>query len=136
MDIFYHDVILVYGICLPLAGPHSMTGVSLQRLVDRADTEKGVCKSDLRVGDYVFVVTCNSLYTIMVEGERAYRVSGGWFDRQGLSPVTTSIAGCTWGGSSIKVNIVAACGLCLEFGNRLITSPIQRIIVVRRENLS
>jgi len=53
-----------------------------------------------------------------------------------MSPVTTSIAGCTWGGSSIKVNIVAACGLCLEFGNRLITSPIQRIIVVRRENLS
>jgi hypothetical protein len=113
-----------------------MTGVSLQRLVNSADTKKEVCKSDLRVGDYVFVVTCNSLYTIMVEGERAYRVSGGWFDKKGLSPVTMSIAGCTWGGSSIKVNIVAACGLRLEFGNRLITSPIQKIIVVRRQNLS
>jgi hypothetical protein len=113
-----------------------MTGVSLQALVDRADTEKEVRKTDLQVGDYVFVVTCNSLYTIKVEGERAYRVSGGWFDRQGLPPVTTSIAGCTWGGSSIKVNALACCGLRLEFGNRLITSPIQKIVVVRRQNLS
>ena len=113
-----------------------MTGVSLQGLVERADTEKEVRRTDLRVGDYVFVVTCNSLYTIMVDGERKYRVSGGWFDRQGLSPVTTSIAGCTWGGSLIKVNVLASCGLCLEFGNRLITSPIQKIVVVRRENLS
>jgi len=136
VDISCHNVILVYCNDKLLAGLHPMTGVSLQALVDRADTEKEVRKTDLRVGDYVFVVTCNSLYTIMVAGERAYRVSGGWFDRQGLSPVTTSIAGCTWGGSSIKVNVLACCGLCLEFGNRLITSPVQKIIVVRRENLS
>ncbi len=113
-----------------------MTGISLQKLVENTDTEKEVCKTDVRVGDYVFVVTCNSLYTIMVENKRTYRVSGGWFDKKGLSPATISITGCTWGGSSIKVNALACCGLCLEFGNRLITSPIQKIIVVRRENLS
>jgi len=113
-----------------------MTGLSLQRLVERADTETEVCKSDLRAGDYVFVATCNSLYTIMAKSADTYRVSGGWFDRQGSSPLTISISGCTWGGSSIKVNVVASCGLCLEFGNRLVTSPIQKIIVVRRECLS
>lgn len=113
-----------------------MTGISLQTLVQRTDTQKEVCKTDVRAGDYVFVVTCNSLYTIRVEDKRTYRVSGGWFDRKGLSPTTISITGCTWGGSSIKVNALACCGLRLEFGNRLITSPIQKIIVVRRENLS
>lgn len=111
-----------------------MTGVSLQRLVDGADTEKEVRKADLRAGDLVFVATCNSLYAIMVDDTGAYRVSGGWFDRQGLSPVTISIAGCTWGGSAIKVNVIASCGLRLEFGNRLVTSPIQKIIVLRRKS--
>jgi hypothetical protein len=113
-----------------------MTGVSLQKLVDKADTAKEISRSDLRAGDHVFVVTCNSLYSIIVEGAGAYRVSGGWFDRRGLSPVTTSIAGCTWGGSAIKADLVASCGLCLEFGNRLTTSPIQTIVVVRQETLS
>ena len=113
-----------------------MTGLSLHRLVESSDSAKEVRKSDLHVGDHVFVATRNSLYTIIVEGRRTYRVSGGWFDRKGLSPHTISIAGCTWGGSSIKVNALACCGLCLEFGNRLITSPVQKIIVVRRENLS
>jgi hypothetical protein len=57
-----------------------------------------------------------------------YSVSGGWFDKKGLSPMTTRIAGCTWGGSAIKVDTAAVCGLRLEFGNRLITSTIQKII--------
>jgi hypothetical protein len=34
------------------------------------------------------------------------------------------------GGSIIKVDIVAACGLSLEFGNRVVTSTIQKIFVV------
>jgi hypothetical protein len=44
------------------------------------------------------------------------------------------IAGCTWGGSAIKIDIVAACGLCLEFTNRLTTSPIQKIFLFRQQN--
>jgi hypothetical protein len=59
-----------------------------------------------------------------------YSVSGGWFDKKGLSPMTTGIAGCTWRGTAIKVDIVAACGLSLEFGNRLITSTIQKVILL------
>ena len=46
-----------------------------------------------------------------------------------MSPIKTTIKGCTWGGSIIKTDIVAACGLNLEFGNRLLTSAIQKIIV-------
>ena len=38
-----------------------------------------------------------------------------------------------WGGSAIKHDIVAACGLFLEFGNWVITTRIQKIRVIRRE---
>jgi hypothetical protein len=54
-----------------------------------------------------------------------FHVSGGWFSNKGLAPFKVRISGCTWGGSLLKADIIAACGLCLEFGNRLITSPIQ-----------
>jgi len=89
-------------------------------------------KADLQCGDYVLVVTENSVYCIRVLEGSTYSISGGWFDRQGLSPITTSIAGCTWGGSAIKRDIVAALGLRLEFGNRVVTSRIREVQVIRR----
>ncbi len=52
-------------------------------------------------------------------------------DKEGLSPLRTTINGCTWGGSAIKVDIVAACGLHLEFGNRVVTSRIKEFDVDR-----
>ena len=79
-----------------------MADIPLQRLVNSAETKKEVCGSDLGVGDFVFVVTCHSLYTIMAEDERAYRVSDRRFDKKGLSPVTTSIAGCMWGAGALR----------------------------------
>jgi hypothetical protein len=88
-----------------------------------------VRKTDLSPGDRVYIKTRNSLYEILVLGNGMYSVSGGWFDKKGLSPMTTRITGCTWGGSAVKVDIVAACGLCLEFDNRLITSTIQKVIL-------
>jgi hypothetical protein len=88
-------------------------------------------KGELGCGDYVVVTTENSVYSIEVLAGATYRVRGGWFDRQRLSPVTLSIAGCTWGGSVIKNDIVAACGLHLEFGNRLLTSRIRDVLVIR-----
>jgi hypothetical protein len=90
-----------------------------------------VQKSELRRGDRVVVATENSVYCINVLGDSMYSVWGGWFDRQGVSPVRLSISGCTWGGSVIKQDIVAACGLRLEFGNRVVTSRIQGIRVIR-----
>ena len=92
---------------------------------------RSVRKSDLRHGDCVLVTTENSVYSICVLEDMTYAIRGGWFDRNGLSPVKTSISGCTWGGSAIKRDIVAACGLHLEFGNRVITSRIREVGVIR-----
>jgi hypothetical protein len=90
-----------------------------------------VQKSELKPGDRVLVVTENSVYSIHVLEDATYRIQGGWFDRQGLSPVRLSISGCTWGGSVLKHDIVAACGLRLEFGNRVVTSRIREVRVIR-----
>jgi hypothetical protein len=92
---------------------------------------EAIRKGDLCRGDQVLVSTENSLYTIQVQDEGTYSISGGWFDRNGLSPATTSITGCTWGGTAIKRDLVAARGLRLEFGNRVVTSPIREVRVIR-----
>jgi hypothetical protein len=94
---------------------------------------EAIRKADLRRGDCVIVATENSMYAIHVEDEGSYSVSGGWFDRNGMSPVTLSISGCTWGGTAIKRDLVAARGLRLEFGNRVVTSPIRDVRVIRGE---
>jgi hypothetical protein len=96
---------------------------------------EAVRKGDLRSGDRLLVSTENSVYSIRVHGDATYSISGGWFDSQGLSPARMSIAGCTWGGTVIKCDIVAARGLRLEFGNRVVTSPIREVRVVRDEPL-
>ena len=105
-------------------------GLSLSGLVEQSTTLKQIKKSDLLSGDSVYIKTQNSLYVVQATGHNSYTVSGGWFDRKGLSPVAITINGCTWGGSAIKIDIVAACGLCLEFGNRVRTSAIQKIFVL------
>ena len=107
-------------------------GEALSTLVFSASLIKQVRKDELEVGDLVLVRTERSLYNIRVVGHGRYCVSGGWFDEKGVSPKEVSIAGCTWGGSVIKTDIVAACGLDLEFGNRVTTSTIQKIIVLPR----
>ncbi len=92
-----------------------------------------VHKSDLRCGDQVLVATENSIYSIVVAEDLSYSVCGGWFDRQGETPVRTPINGCTWGGSVIQTSLVAACGLRLEFANRVVTSPIREFLVIRAD---
>ena len=109
-----------------------MTGSSLDAIVKSSNLLHEVCRKDLRAGDLLAVKTCNSAYSIKLERSGLFTVTGGWFDRWGKSLATTSIRGCTWGGSVIKIDIVAACGLRIEFGNRLITSPIRKIFVFSR----
>lgn len=104
-------------------------GQNLASLVDMSEKLKEVHKMNLRAGDTLLVHTCNSVYTIRTIGENWFEISGGWFDRKGKSPMKVRINGCTWGGSTIKLNIAAACGLCLEFGNRVVTTPIQKIVI-------
>ncbi|MGA3246381.1 MAG: hypothetical protein ABSE41_17310 [Bacteroidota bacterium] len=103
----------------------------LEAQVRSADQLRQVHKADLHSGDWVIVKSLQSTYRIRVKEDGRYVISGGWFDKKGLPPTELGIAGCTWGGSAIKTDIVAACGLCLEFANRLITSPIQKIILFR-----
>ena len=100
-------------------------------MLDRIGQFESIPKADLKCGDCVLVVTENSVYRICVLDRERFSISGGWFDRQGLSPATISIAGCTWGGSAIKRDVVAVRGLRLEFGNRVVTSPIREVRVIR-----
>ncbi len=103
---------------------------TLGAAVAQADQLREVLKEDLQCGDRVLVTTGHSTYSIQVIDDDLYDVSGGWFDRQCLSPWRTTITGCSWGGSAIKLDIVAACGLHLEFGNGVLTSAIQEICVI------
>lgn len=104
---------------------------TLAARVNQARSLEAVLKKDLQAGDRVLVATRNSLYTIWVLAEGVYSVSGGWFDRQGTSPQCMGINGCTWGGSAIKQDTIAALGLRLEFGNRVVTTPIRRVRLIR-----
>ncbi len=104
---------------------------SLDKIVEETIRLKEVRKEDLQFGDMVIVRTRNSVYSLLAIDADDYIVSGGWFDRKGLSPMKATISGCTWGGSIIKVDTLAACGLRLEFGNRVLTTTIQRVSVIR-----
>lgn len=106
-------------------------GHNLQKIIECSDHLQTIQKSDLQFGDRLFVSTKNSTYSILILNENYCLVSGGWFDRKGLSPMKTTIAGCTWGGSIIKVDIVVAQGLCLEFGNRVVTTAIRKFYIKR-----
>jgi hypothetical protein len=105
-------------------------GLTLASITSSADHLQEVRKSSLGFGDWVFVKTIKSLYRIRALGGGLYEVSGGWFHKKGLGPVQLRISGCTWGGSAIKIDLIAACGLRIEFGNRLITSPVRKIFVL------
>ena len=103
---------------------------TLEARVEQTSELEPVRKRDLRCGDWVLVTTKNSVYALCVLGDDLYAVSGGWFDRKGLSPQKITINGCTWGGSAIKSDVVAARGLFLEFGNRVVTTRIRDVRVV------
>ena len=116
--------------------PQNRFGMNLENAVKLVDEIEKVRKCHLETGDYVFVKTQNSLYSICKRKDGLFEVSGGWFDRKGLSPAILSIRGCTWGGSIIQIGIVAARGLFLEFGNNLITSPIKKIVLIKSRQLN
>ncbi len=107
---------------------------TLVAIVAQTSGLEAVRKRDLRSGDWVLITTKNSVYSICVLGGDLYSVSGGWFDREGVSPQKTTINGCTWGGSAINLDLVAAPGLFLEFGNQVMTTRIQHVRVIRRED--
>ena len=68
------------------------TGPDLIALIERSRQLHGVERADLRAGDLVLVATRNSVYTLRVLDQATYLVSGGWFDRQGLAPLRTTVS--------------------------------------------
>jgi len=108
----------------------SRYGVSLEAITQLSDHLKEVPKRTLRPGDWVFAKTVNSIYRIRVLDDGYYEVSGGWFERRGIPATKLRIHGCTWGSRVIKSDIVAACGMSIEFSNRLITSMIETVVLI------
>jgi len=102
------------------AGPHH----------DGIYAPNAVRRDDLAWGDSLLVTTRNSIYTISRAGVDSWFVWGGWFERQGQTPAQVGINGCTWGGSVIHADILAAPGLFLEFANGVTTTRIRSALVL------
>lgn len=115
---------------LILGSDNTTIGITLESMIRSADYLHGIRKSEICTGDLVFVKTIKSIYRLRALGEGLFEVSGGWFDKKGISPARMRISGCTWGGSTIQIDLIAACGLRIEFANRLVTSTIQKIFVL------
>ena len=93
-------------------------------------------KSEITVGDHIRVNTRNSVYDLKVLENDSYRVWGGRFDQKELSPLEMTITGCGLGGAFVKTDLVAACGLSIEFENRVITSTVISFAVFKNEQLN
>jgi hypothetical protein len=112
------------------------TGFDLKNLSEISDRMNQVFKHRLEPGDQVYLKTENSIYIVKVICNDEFLVSGGWFDKQNLSPHKINIRGCTWGGKIIKTDIIAAPGLCIEFSNNLVTSRINKIFFFSRKSIN
>ena len=104
---------------------------TLGAVVQHASLSDAVRKDDLQFGDRVIVRTRNSVYSLWSLGGDEFAVSGGWFDQNGPSPMRITVNGCTYGGSMIRYDVVAAPGLFLEFGNSVATTRIKEVRVER-----
>lgn len=96
--------------------------------IRHASHARGVRRSDLHDGDVLILTTRNSVYMVKKIDATRFVVSGGWFDVHGQAGLVTSISGCTWGGTSIHRDLVASCGMRIEFGNRVLTSTLQKVV--------
>ncbi|HZM17565.1 MAG TPA: hypothetical protein VFE28_16345 [Candidatus Krumholzibacteria bacterium] len=91
-----------------------------------------VRRTELGWGDSLLVTTKNSTYAISRASSESWFVWGGWFERQGPVPAVLGINGCTWGGSVIYPDILAAPGLFLEFANGVTTTRIRSVQILPR----
>jgi hypothetical protein len=100
---------------------------TLEKLARFTRALGGVRRHEVGWGETILVRTRNSEYCLTPSVDGAYFVSGGWFDRYAsLSKVTVN--GCTFGGSAICSDLVAAPGLFLEFGNGVRTTRIREVV--------
>ena len=114
----------------------TMLAPTLDRITEHAHLYPQVRKDEIAPGDWVIIRTVKSVYTLHALGNSLFEVRGGWFEKKGYAPMTIGVAGVTWGGSAIMPKVLAACGLRVEFRNRLITSPVRKIEVWREKTLN
>jgi len=109
---------------------------SLSALTEHASNANGVRRGDVQAGDVVVLYTSNSDYQARRLKDGRFAVSGGWFEKHYTTEYITSITGCTWGGKCINREFVGSCGMRVEFGNRVITSVLQRVVRIPRGMLN
>jgi len=107
---------------------------TLNGIVHHCRGERLIRRGELSSGDQVIVKTRNSIYSLLSVGDGTFAVSGGWFDKNTGAPATISINGCTYGGSALLQDVLAGPGLFLEFGNRVSTTRIRDVQIVRRRS--
>lgn len=106
-------------------------GRRLDAIVEASALVQGVTREDVRDGDCLVIETRNSTYSLCPLGDGTFSVVGGWFDRKGLSPCRVAVNGCTFGGRAISSRLLAAPGLFLEFANRVTTTRILEVRILR-----
>lgn len=116
---------------LASAQPAAWHVMTIDQCVEQVPQMKSIRRGDLRFADRMVVTTQNSEYDLVMIEDDTFLVAGGWFDREHLSPHRVRINGCTWGGSMICLDILAAPGMCMEFNNRVLTSAIRAVVVYR-----
>jgi len=89
-----------------------------------------VRRGDIGWRDQLLVRTKNSDYSIHRAGRDTWYVWGGWFAHHGEFPARVRINGCTWGGSVIYPDLLAAPGLFLEFANGVTTTRIRSVSIL------
>ena len=104
---------------------------TLDRLSAHARIVEGVWARAVRPGDWVVVRTKNSVYSLSAAGDGTFEVAGGWFQAHDAEATPVRVAGCTWGGRALHTGLVAAPGMCLEFGNGVRTTRIREVRLIR-----
>ncbi|HTO94055.1 MAG TPA: hypothetical protein VMM80_06765 [Bacteroidota bacterium] len=106
-------------------------GYTLSSFGDQSARARALRRQEISPGDSIMVRTQNSVYALRLGDDGAFQVSGGWFRRKGRENLRMTITGCSLGGTMIRIDTVVACGLSIEFGNRLVTSPVRSFFVLR-----
>jgi hypothetical protein len=104
---------------------------TIGQIAAAAKTQNGIRPADLQPGDWVIVRTKNSTYTLSAVGDGTFVVSGGWFSSERADGQRRAVRGCTWGGSALLQQMVAAPGMCIEFDNGVRTTRAREVRVIR-----
>jgi hypothetical protein len=104
---------------------------NIAQLASDAREHGGVRPADIQPGDWLIVRTRNSTYTLSATGDGSFVVSGGWFAAEHADGQSIRIRGCTWGGSALLSQMVAAPGMCIEFENGVRTTRAREVKLIR-----